>query len=340
MKAVQQKSGRWQARYIDHYEYINGKKKPVLGCVTEDTEKKAINAATKLQNAGKATVKMCVGESIDKYIALKAPVLSPSTLKGYKALQKHAYTSISSLTLSEATGAALQAWVSEYSADHSPKAVRNAYALLSASVKMFERSADMTVTLPQPSPPKLYTPTDEDVKNLLTYISGTELEKAVILAALGTLRRGEVCALLFDDIVGNTVTVSKSMVELSGGGTAVKAPKTPQSIRTITLPPEAIKRLTHGLASGERVVKMTPTAISNAFPDALKACGLPSFRFQDLRAYAASVRHALGVPDQYIMASGGWKSDRVLKQIYRRTMSDKTDTFNEIVNAHFDNLLE
>lgn len=340
MKAVQQKSGRWQARYIDHYEYINGKKRPVLGCVTEDTERKAISAATRLQNAGKATVKMCVGEAINRYIALKAPVLSPSTLKGYKALQKHAYASISSMTLSEATGAALQAWVSEYSADRSPKAVRNAYALLSASVRMFERSADMTVTLPQPAPPKLYTPTDEDVKNLLTYISGTELEKAVILAALGTLRRGEVCALLFDDIVGNTVTINKSMVELSGGGTAIKAPKTPQSIRSITLPPEAIKRLTHGLASGDRVVKMTPTAISNAFPDALKARGLPSFRFHDLRAYAASVRHALGVPDQYIMASGGWKSDRVLKQIYRRTMSDKTDTFNEIVNAHFDNLLK
>lgn len=340
MKAVKQKSGRWQARYIDHYEYVNGKKVPKLGCVTEDTEARAVNAAKKLQNEGKTRVKMCVGEAIDKYIALKAAVLSPSTLRGYRALQKHAYASILPVTLSEAKGARLQAWVSEYSASHSPKAVRNAYALLSASVKMFDRTVDLSVTLPQPVTPELYTPTDEDVKNLLTSISGTELEKAVILAALGTLRRGEVCALLYDDIAGNTVTVNKSMVELSGGGTAVKAPKTPQSVRTITLPPEAINRLTHGLKSGDRVVNMTPTAISNAFPDALKACGLPSFRFHDLRAYAASVRHALGVPDQYIMASGGWKSDRVLKQIYRRTMSDKTDTFNTVVNNHFGNLLE
>ncbi len=30
--------------------------------------------------------------------------------------------------------------------------------------------------------------------------------------------------------------------------------------------------------------------------------------------------HAIGIPDQYIMARGGWGSDKVLKAIYRGTI--------------------
>lgn len=37
------------------------------------------------------------------------------------------------------------------------------------------------------------------------------------------------------------------------------------------------------------------------FTDILKKVGLPHFRFHDLRHYCASIRHALGIPDAYIM---------------------------------------
>ena len=340
-KAYKTPSGRWQARYVDHYEVDkNGKRKIVLGSVTADTADAAIREAQKLQNTGKESDSLTVSFVIANYIKSKEAVLSPSTLRAYRSLEKHAYNSISSKTLSKLTGTALQVWVSEYSSTHSPKAVRNAHALLSSSVKLFDKTIDMSVTLPQKRPPELYTPTDEDVKNLLTYISGTDLEKAVILAALGTLRRGEVCALTYDDISGNTVRVNKSMVELEGGGTAVKSPKTSQSIRTVTLPPEAIAIIMRNHTPGERVVKLSPTGISNAFPDALKKAGLPSFRFHDLRAYSASIRHALGIPDQYIMKEGGWKSDNTLKAIYRRTMADKEEQFEERTSRHFAGLLK
>ena len=45
--------------------------------------------------------------------------------------------------------------------------------------------------------------------------------------------------------------------------------------------------------------------------------------------------HAIGIPDQYIMARGGWSSDTVLKQIYRGTITDYTRLYTDRTNKYF-----
>lgn len=47
----------------------------------------------------------------------------------------------------------------------------------------------------------------------------------------------------------------------------------------------------------------------------MKKLDIPHFRFHDLRYYSASIMHAIGVPDVYIMERGGWSSDKTLKKI-------------------------
>lgn len=185
MKAKKMPSGRWQARYVDHYEVVNGKRKIVLGCVTRDTEKDAIRAALDLEGSGRDRT-LTIAECIKQYISIKESVLSPSTVRSYKSLQDGAYTDIARLSPYEADTAALQLWVGKYASDHSPKAVRNAYALLTASCGMFGINLPK-VTLPQKKPPEMYTPTDEDIKELIASSSG-DLKKAIFLAAFGTLR--------------------------------------------------------------------------------------------------------------------------------------------------------
>ena len=62
-----------------------------------------------------------------------------------------------------------------------------------------------------------------------------------------------------------------------------------------------------------------------------------SKRLDFLRHYCASIQHALGIPDAYIMQRGGWNSDAVLKQVYRHALSDRAVQMNAIANEHFQN---
>lgn len=345
MKAYKIKSGKWQCRPVDHYEYDSSGKRTrtVFACITRDTKDECLEAgyAFRRDHKIKKEIKpLTFSAALQKYIDLKAPVLSPTTLAGYYSLKKTAYKSLDDLILDDITPIVLQAWVSEYSIKHKPKTVRNAHGLVISVLGTFRPDVRYDVKLPQKNPPQLYTPTDADIKKLLDYCAGTELEKAVLLAALGTLRRGEVFALTYDDISGDTVSVNKSKVKDRNNKWVIKPPKTPDSVRSVVLPHSAIVRIIRNPDPSGFVIASDPRKIDADFVDALDDCGLPHFRFHDLRAYAASVRHALGIPDQYIMADGGWKSDVVLKQIYRRTMADKKEEFTNKINDHFSDMLK
>ena len=50
--------------------------------------------------------------------------------------------------------------------------------------------------------------------------------------------------------------------------------------------------------------------------------------------------HALNIPDQYIMARGGWASDKTLKKIYRGQISSYENRFVDQANAHFEKVMQ
>ena len=329
MRAVKLPSGSWRCQ-----AYRNGIRKSFVVKDPTLAGKRRCEQLAAAWAASQATGGVPIGKAIERYISSKEAVISPSTKRVYNSLKDHAYDGLDG-TIDLIGEEALQKWVNAYSKKHSPKSVRNAFALLTSTMKMFGVPVPQ-VTLPARKPPELGTPTDADVQTLLKATKGTELEKAILLAAFGTLRRGEICGLKKSDIKGNTITVRRSVVY--GDGWIEKAPKTVQSIRTIELPAEVISILKEG--DSERVCALDPDDISYYFSKVLKKEKLPHFRFHDLRAYAASIRHALGIPDVYIMADGGWKTDTVLKQIYRRQMDDKRAEFSKVSNTHFSSIFE
>ena len=83
------------------------------------------------------------------------------------------------------------------------------------------------------------------------------------------------------------------------------------------------------------VISCSPSALSSRFVKALEESGCPKFRFHDLRHYSASIMHAIGVPDQYIMSRGGWKTDNVMKRVYRDTLTDVEKEMNKKANDFF-----
>ena len=54
-----------------------------------------------------------------------------------------------------------------------------------------------------------------------------------------------------------------------------------------------------------------------------------------LRHYSASIMHAIGVPDQYILQRGGWTDSGVMREVYRNVIDMEAAKQNKKINKHF-----
>lgn len=322
---------------IQVFDYTDENKKKHYKSFTAPTRKEAEFLALQWQNNKQESIAdITMHDAVSRYIDSKRGVLSPSTIRSYEGIQRNYFSkAFGALRLKEIDNTAIQVWISDLSRDLSPKTVRNAHGLLASTLEMFLPDFRLKTTLPAKKKPELYTPSDEDIKKLLKHIEGKELEIAVLLAAFGPLRRGEICALTADDIRGNVVQVNKSMVLGPDGLWHVKQPKTYGSYRQVEFPDFVIQKL-KGIDG--QIIKATPDRISSRFIRAIEATKLPHFRFHDLRHYSASIMHAIGVPDQYILQRGGWSSDNIMKSVYRNVIDTEATKQNQKIINHFEDL--
>lgn len=333
MKAKKLPSGRWRCRVYDGTDPA-GKK--IYKSFTADTRKEAELLAAKYAASRKATASKdrTLADAYARYIEIKKNTLSPATVREYSRAAKADFPELMPLRLSRLTQEAVQSAVNVMSANHSPKSVRNAHGLLSAVLSMFAPEIRLNTRLPQSRKPDLYVPTEQEVEKLVRSIRGTELEKAVLLAAFGSLRRSECSALMISDIEGDIIHVNKAIVLGVDKQWTLKQPKSKAGYRDIKMPGFVIERLKP--APNGRIVNIMPVTITDYFADARRKFNLPHFRFHDLRHYQASILHAMGVPDKYIMERGGWSTDSTLKNIYQHTMSDKRKQVEDDIVQRFE----
>lgn len=321
---------------IQVYDYtdVDGKKHYKSFTAPSKKEAKFMAMQWITGKANAASENLTVYDAVTRYIDAKRGVLSPSTIRGYEAVQRNYIKSyeLGRIKLNDLSNTSLQVWVSNISSKVSAKSVRNAHGLVSGALEMFHPDFRIKTTLPAKERPDLYTPSDQDIKTLLQHVEGKELEIAILLAAFGPLRRGEICALDSSDIHGNMVDVNKSMVMGPDKMWHIKPPKTFGSYRRVEFPDFVIEKM-KGIDG--RIIKATPDQVTHRFERAIRSTGLPKFRFHDLRHYAASIMHAIGVPDQYILQRGGWATDNVMKTVYRDVIDLETVRQTKKINKHF-----
>lgn len=341
-------SGSWRCQVYSHTEQIlqsDGtiKNKRVYESFTCDDpssrgKRKAEAMAAEFAAEKEDRRKPCnltLGDAIDKYIKSRESVLSPCTIRDYRRIRRQEFQNIMNVKVSRVTQDDIQQAVNLDAQKHSPKTVRNNHGLISAVLKQYRPDFALNTALPQKIRPDIYVPTDDEVKMLMTQVQGTEMELPVLLAAFGPMRRGEICALSTDDISGNVVHVCRNMVRTPDNTWIIKQPKSYAGNRYIDYPDFVADKWKgrEGL-----VTDLNPGNITDKFRIVVKRAGLPHFRFHDLRHYSASIQHALGIPDSYIMARGGWGNDGVLKAVYRHTLEDRVEQMNTIANDHFSKL--
>lgn len=273
-------------------------------------------------------------DALNMYIEERKNVLSARTAREYQMTSNAHFAYLKPLVLDNITREDIQKQVNMDAVSLSPKTVRNLHGLISAVMGVYRPDFAVRTQLPKKVQTNLHIPTDAEIQRLIAYSEGTPIEIPILLAAFGTMRRGEIAALCAEDINGNVAHIYKNMVKVDKGTWIIKEPKSYAGDRYVELPDFIIEKL----PKSGRVTALRSDQITKHFICLLKKYNMPHFRFHDLRHYSASIQHAIGIPDSYIMQRGGWGNDGTLKQVYRHALSDKQHEMNQKTNNYFSKL--
>jgi len=173
----------------------------------------------------------------------------------------------------------------------------------------------MDITLPEKPEPRDVRVDDDGLAALIEQLDDPELQAFVRLAIMTTLRRSEVCSLLWED------------VDLENKVLGLRAPghrkKTKTNARQIPLLPPAIAILQKlGPKETGKIFKITPSGISQALRRCADRAGLTDLRLHDLRREGISrLVELLQVPLATVTVFSGHSDQAVLQKHYVRQRS-------------------
>lgn len=311
-------SGKYRVRKM-----INGRRQSLL-FDAPPTQRDVLLATNELLNEVPGSLlKGTFLDYAEKYIKAKENILSASTIRGYRATLRGIPSHFTSLPLKDITQYTLTALVNDMVRSVSPKTIYNRHGLIVSVLHEFRPEFVIRTKLPRKVQKDIYTPGDEEVSILFTYLEDSPALKKywipLYLASLG-LRRSEIGALSIADLSEDDIlTINKAKVLGSDNKWVIQNfTKTERSNRKIPLPKELADRIRQQgfMYQGDL------NSIFCVMTAAQKKLGLPHFGVHRLRSYFASKAHALGLHDSIILKLGGWKSDHIMKGIYRKALQE------------------
>lgn len=326
-KAKKLPSGNYRVR---EYDYTGEDGIKHYRSFTAETKAKAELMAKEFK-AGKICVRkkrggMTLDCAYKKYIELKEPVLSPSTVREYEKQHKSYLKKLMPKNIEEITEEDVQNAINaEVVKGISPKTVRNIHGLLSSVLKQFRPGFSFNTSLPKKQKAEIKIPEKEEIEKILKYIKGTELEIPILLFSGLGLRRSELCALKWSDIdfKNQTLKIDKALVLDKNKNWVTKPPKTTAGNRIIDIPNYIFSVLKENRKSDGCVTVIKPDAIYRKYKKVLSELNLPSYRLHDLRHYTASVMLALNIPNKYAMEIMGHETENMLNKVYQHTIKEE-----------------
>jgi integrase len=269
-------------------------------------------------------------DELELYIYARQSVLSPSTIAGYRSIQKQLIqqTWLTDKPLIDITDADLRRLLAVY-ADKSPRTLHNLFHLISATYS--HNGLRMPpIRLPAIKPTSARIPDAQAMAEIVRATKGTRLEIPVALAIMG-LRRSEICGLSVTDLDRSDILhVHRGAVYDSDRKLTVKnSVKNASSDRYIRIPHE----LAQSIRRQGYITDMQPDTLTAAFKSFLRRNGFPAMRLHDCRHFMASYLHSLGIPDAEIMRIGGWRTDYVMKSVYRHALAEE-ETARRVAEAY------
>lgn len=275
-----------------------------------------------------------IAKAMDAYISKNKKVLSPRSYKDYKSYIP-LFASIKDICVADIENSDLQRLIDEWSLKLSKKTIQNRIGFIISVLYDAKYDKRIKLKYPKKATAKVVSPDYEDVHKLIRNAK-PDFRPIIALAAFGSLRRGEICALKYKDISRDmhTVSVHADMVQTEDGIVYKDFPKTYKSIRSVELP-EFIFDLIPVSSDPEAYVfnnSYNINQVTSTFTRLRNKCGLKC-SFHSLRHFAASFRVDLGLSQNFIEEIGGWEKDSpVLTSVYINTLKSSRKKQNKIAN--------
>lgn len=270
----------------------------------------------------------------EQYYELKENVLSPSTIVGYKKHQRSLPEWFAKKKISAIEEMDVQKVVNDFTIGHAAKYVTNLSCFIMTVLHAFGYGFGYKITLPKKIHKEPYVPTQEEVEMIFKAAEDGKYYVPLVLAGMG-MRKSEICAATPEDLDGNSLIVNKSLVQNDKNQWVIKDyPKNEGSIRRVFLPDKIVDRI-HEQGC---IYNGSPNQLRTALVRYQKALGIQHFPLHKMRHFFASYAHnTLHLTDAQIMAAGGWKTDNIMKTVYRHAMD--MDRSKQLIADSFGGLL-
>lgn len=307
---------------------------------TADTKAEVKLLAAEWEN-GRSKVppkKQALDTAMEAYITSKEGVLSPSTVRGYEIIRRNALGTIGKMLIGDISEIDLQRWISTNAQKYSPKAIKNQFGLVTATLRQNKINLDLgSIKLPQAT--KKYEPiipNEEQIAQILTIVEGTNVEVPVTIAVTLGLRQSEIAALKWSDYDGAFIFIHSARVPDKHNKLVVKdTTKSKASTRLLEVDEVLKARLDRAERKSEFISTMTPNSVLKRFQQLCDQNGLPRFTMHGQRHGNASLMLAQGVPDKYAMERLGQSSPNMIKNIYQHLYDEKKQEVSKTMSNKF-----
>lgn len=259
--------------------------------------------------------------AIDNYLDKKSNTLSPSTIRGYRAIQKHRFQAVMQRPVDCIQDSEWQGLINAEMALASPKTVVNAFKFLRTVIRQ-QTGHEIPMnglTLPSVPPADTAFLTADEIPQFVDAIKGSRVAVAALLA-LSSLRISEISALKWENIPKNPTFIKVSGAVVRGYDTAwvrKKQNKNRTSTRSvpILIPElsEAIERLRK--PSGP-IMDYDQDTLRVEVHKACQRAKITDVTVHGLRHSFASLSYHLQVPEKIAMEIGGWSDPGTMHKIY------------------------
>lgn len=201
MKAKKLPSGMWNVQvYVGTDE--NGKRirKSFTAPTKKEAEFLAANFKAHHQEITRDSSAMTLTEAIDKYIEFKGGTISPSTVRGYRIIQRNSFPALMKIKINKITVQNFQAAINKEIGIKKPKTIKNEVSFITSVIKTYAPSVNLSgLTLQPVRKFNAEVLSLSQVKELLIAIVEDECAIPLLIAMCLGLRISEISALKWSD---------------------------------------------------------------------------------------------------------------------------------------------